>query len=250
MDDNLALHARHLHPWLTGALVHQPGDVVIADSGLHDDTFNVVAAARFTAENARRRIAETLALLDTGRPYSWWVGPSSTPADLGDLLVAAGLRPSEAEVAMYLDVERLRDTAAPAGLVVRLAGTRDELRDFAVIVADDPPVPTRMRFYERVAPAALAPGAAARYFVGYTGGAAVAAAELFYGAGVAGLYSVVTLASHRRRGFGAALSSAALRLAREDGYRVAVLQASGAGEPLYRRLGFEAIGEYREFAVG
>src|SRR5690349_24367716 len=78
MERNLAEHACHLHRGMTGATVTELGDLLIADSGLDDDTFNIVAAARFTAVDASTRITETTeALTRTGRPFSWWVGPAS-----------------------------------------------------------------------------------------------------------------------------------------------------------------------------
>jgi hypothetical protein len=41
-------------------------------------SFNIIAAARFTPENADARITEAIASLwDTGRPFSWWVRPVS-----------------------------------------------------------------------------------------------------------------------------------------------------------------------------
>jgi len=65
---------------LPGATVLQADDLVIADSGLDDDTFNIVARARFATQAAQRRITETLALVDaTGRPFTWWIGPASIP---------------------------------------------------------------------------------------------------------------------------------------------------------------------------
>ncbi|HEX9553390.1 MAG TPA: hypothetical protein VF983_09305 [Streptosporangiaceae bacterium] len=60
MDLNLAEHACHLHRQLPGATVLQADDLVIADSGLDDDTFNIVARARFATQAAQRRITETL----------------------------------------------------------------------------------------------------------------------------------------------------------------------------------------------
>lgn len=59
----MAEHACHLHRHLDGATVTETDDLVIADSGLSDDTFNIVAAARFTATSAPTRVAETLQAL-------------------------------------------------------------------------------------------------------------------------------------------------------------------------------------------
>lgn len=57
MERNVAEHACHLHRSLAGASVTETDELVIADSGLADDTFNIVAAARFTPEDAPARIA-------------------------------------------------------------------------------------------------------------------------------------------------------------------------------------------------
>nr|WP_197682804.1 hypothetical protein [Jiangella sp. DSM 45060] len=43
MERNLAEHACHLHRSMTGATVTEAGDLWIADSGMDDDTFNIVA---------------------------------------------------------------------------------------------------------------------------------------------------------------------------------------------------------------
>ena len=48
MEQNLAEHASHLHRGTPGMTVHQAADLVIADSGLDDDTFNFVGAASFS----------------------------------------------------------------------------------------------------------------------------------------------------------------------------------------------------------
>jgi predicted N-acetyltransferase YhbS len=51
----------------------------------------------------------------------------------------------------------------------------------------------------------------------------------------------------RRRGIGAAVTLAALRDARADGYRIGVLGSSKAGHSVYARLGFQNCCEIRVY---
>src|SRR5699024_5420221 len=105
MQQSMTGHACDLHRHLDGARVTETDDFVIADSGLSDDTFNIVAAARFTATSAPTRVAETLrALGATERPFSWWVGSASAPDDLAHYLEKSGLEASENESGMWKDL--------------------------------------------------------------------------------------------------------------------------------------------------
>jgi ribosomal protein S18 acetylase RimI-like enzyme len=85
-------------------------------------------------------------------------------------------------------------------------------------------------------------------FIGYLSGEPVATSMLATTPGVqlAGVYSVATRPSHRGRGFGTALTRAALLAGRAQGYDTAVLEPSPMGEAMYRRMGFEPFGTYLE----
>lgn len=252
MEQNLAEHAVHLLRRTPGMTVIQAGDLTVADSGIDDDAFNVVAAARFTPPTAAARIEQTVArITGTGRRFCWWVGPASAPADLAVLLAKAGLPEAEQVPAMAVDLAAVRWPAPVDDLQIRRVQTADELADYAwVLCANwDPPAETVRSFFARAAKAALASDCPAHYLVGYTGDRPVCSAEVVLHAGVAGLYSISTIAPRRGYGYGTAITAAALGLARARGYRVAVLQSSELGLRLYQRLGFGVCGVFTDHPI-
>ncbi len=84
-------------------------------------------------------------------------------------------------------------------------------------------------------------------FVGTADGEPVASAMLIVSGRVAGIYWVGTVPSARRRGFGEALTWAAIQAGRRAGCLVASLQASTMGRPVYERMGFVHVINYERY---
>ena len=247
-DANLATHATWVQQRTAGMQAIIAPDLVLADSGLPTDTFNVICHARLNLANAAERIQTAVThFTAANRPFSWWLTPGHQPADLGDLLLAAGLQRADTELAMAADLHRLPSGGvAPGGLQIRRVRTTAQLRDFARTLIGDGD-PAARRCYELAAPALLAPGSPLWLYVGYLTGVSVATAELTIGGGVAGLYNVSTLPAYRRRGFGRVLTLQPLLDARAHGYHTAILQAAEAGVNLYTHLGFAPFGQITEY---
>jgi len=89
-------------------------------------------------------------------------------------------------------------------------------------------------------PATILADDAMKMFLGRVGGRTVGAAMGYRMDDVVGVFGVAVVASARRRGYGTALTSAALLV---DTGLPAILAPSPQGENVYRRLGFEAVGE-------
>lgn len=226
--------------------VHDEPEILWLTSGIPIAEYSVVARTAFAPDMPGEAIeAKIAAVLDYFAArhlgMNWYVGPSTQPADLGQRLIAHGLRHVGDAPGMAVDLEALGEgVSPPEGLVVRRVSHAGLLRQWAQVADEafgEPEDVLRARLAVH-ASLGVAREAPLQRYVALLDGQPVAMSLLFLGAGVAGIYDVATVKSARRRGIGTAVTRAPLRAAREQGYRVAVLEASPMGEQVYRRLGF------------
>jgi GNAT superfamily N-acetyltransferase len=235
---------------------HLDPDVSWAVAPMADTFRNVVLAARFMPEDADRRINEIAdAYRRAGTGFVWWVGPEDTPANLGEALTRAGLAregTAPAMAAVLADVPL--EEAPPAGLEIAPVTDRESLDEFLEVIAADwlewtggemTPVQQRtLDAWRREIPLRISREPVPLRWIGRVDARAVATSRVTIGAGVAGLYAISTLESHRGRGFGRAMTIAALRAAHSIGHRIGVLQSSNLGYGVYRGLGFRVLFTY------
>ena len=246
--NNFIVHDTWLQRRTPGMLALRRRDVVMTDSGLDCDTFNIVCRARWSTE-AQARIGIRRVLDHFGaRPFSWWLGDGDVPANLAALLIDEGLHAAESELIMVADPRAVVSGEA-SQLRIRRIRSREELRAFAAIAAANwnPPDANVIDYYERVAGAALQGDCPQRFYSGYENDTPVATAELTISGRTAGLYNVATLRPFRRRGYGTAMTLRPLLDAKRLGARRVILQASEEGAPVYRRIGFEALATVTEY---
>jgi GNAT superfamily N-acetyltransferase len=224
---------------LSGVELHEDADATWYLSGIPESLFNGVISTAMTDEDADRRIDELLGgFSDAGVPALWWVGPFSTPADLAGRLAWRRLTRA-ALPGMALDLGRLAEVSAPEGLRIEVVADDAGIDAWLEASSEAFEIPVAHRDRYRRTPEAVLGGDVPGWCVtGWVGGRPVATAMVCVGTGVAGLSNITTVASHRRRGLGAAVTSRALAMARDRGYRTAVLTSTSSGQPLYERLGF------------
>lgn len=84
-------------------------------------------------------------------------------------------------------------------------------------------------------------------FVGRVDDTAVACGQLVMEGKVVGVYSIGVTEEFRRRGIGETMTREVLRVGRESGCQVGVLQSSEMGYGLYEKMGFETVVTYHHF---
>jgi GNAT superfamily N-acetyltransferase len=84
-------------------------------------------------------------------------------------------------------------------------------------------------------------------YVGYAGDHPVVSGLAWRTGRTVGVYSIATIASARRRGYGAAMTAHVVADGVVAGCDVAALQASELGRPIYERLGFRTVVSYAAY---
>lgn len=180
-------------------------------------------------------------------PLMWSVGPFSRPSELGSHLESHGLRCVEESPGMALDLIAINeDIPIPSELAIERVRNAEVLSKFVEVlrVGFEMPHFTGPALFEEFNAVGLTDESPWRNYVGRLDGEVVTTASLAIVVGIAGIYNVVTLPKARRRGFGSAMTLAALHEARELGYRIGILQSSAEALGVYRRLGFEQYSTY------
>jgi GNAT superfamily N-acetyltransferase len=230
--------------------------ITMAITGLPISLFNGVLRTRLDPSvpdaEIDRRIGDVLRYLSSrGVPFGWWVMPGDYPTDMRERLVAHGFVREGEDPAMAIDLDRLGVAPEPAANVAieeitNLERLVEHTRLLAIGFGLTPEMETAFRVVARGVP--FGPGTSLRYSLAYEQGRPVGTSLAVLSGRVAAVFDVVTVPEARGRGVGALVTDAALRVAREAGYRIAVLESSSMGYNVYLRLGFEEYCKIGHFA--
>jgi ribosomal protein S18 acetylase RimI-like enzyme len=250
-DDELIARAEanYFHAWRSIVSAKEGGEVVegdgvlITNSGMPVPWFNIGFITRrpADADGAVRRIA---AYFDERRmPFI---------IRLREGLDPAAERAAEAQGIAYTDTvpgmvlpAMPTSVAAPVGLEIQTVGDSSTMRHHADVLAESFAMPRD--FAEQFVSENLLHIPDVELYVGYIDGEPVASSALVASHQAAGVYNVGCLDSHRRKGYGEAMTRYAVQRGAELGCTFGSLQASEMGRPLYERMGFRLVAPYRTF---
>jgi GNAT superfamily N-acetyltransferase len=216
------------------------GSVDVVAAGIDVAFFNPVMAL-----DPNCRLADILAgvkwVESRGLPVSVQLAdPVDSSIDFG--LRSAGLTddPWRTPVMVLDPIPARAAFDVPAGLEIRIGGS--ELRDDFHAANESGPM------FREILGARFMADDRVLAAVAYEDGEPVSCATAIRSGSTVGIYAVATLERARRRGYGRAVTWAAIEAGRStwDG-TMAVLQSSEAGVPVYASLGFERVGRYVEY---
>lgn len=232
-----------------GCILQSTPNVVWFYTGLPVALLNGVIYAKLKHDDVKPTIDSLQTKIDEqGAPALWWLGPQSTPENLGALLEQHGLQNAGETPGMAVDlavmnskpktienfeIEKVSNVEMQ-GLWARIAATGT---GFSETIA------TGMA---RLEATLTDPQYKAQHrYIGFFNGTPVATSALVLDSGVAGIYAVATIPDARRKGIGEIMTVKPLLEARQMGFRIGILQASSMGYPIYKRIGFNEVCKFR-----
>ena len=228
-------------------------DAIWRVTGVLDKYFNNVTYVSWLPEEAPTRVKRLIKEFNTyGVDYTWWIGPSSSPVDLPEILEANGMVYQEDFPGMAIDLRNLHDEHAELtdiqGLEISLINNEVQLNDFvhAYIVATNSNPKMQSGLASLFTMSGYKETDHWSLYAAMFHGEVVATTALFTGAGVAGIYLVSTVAEVRRRNIATTIVTHVLKQALNAGYTIGTLQSSKEGLGLYQKLGFR---EYCSFPL-
>ena len=246
-DDVRTMEADNFTFWeefgrLPGGAVGRDGGATWFRSGLIHPSYNGVLGAGCDVDAMLARVRSWQL------PVRWLIGTGSA-GNIEETFRARGLVLADEFPAMIAPVADLPEPELD-GVTVETVESDSQQREWDDVFRD------AFRLSDDVAALVAAahawPSRHERdrvYLLLRRGGIAVATAILHSPCGVAGVYGITVRHAYRRQGLGALATLVTVRAGAERGAKMAMLQATQEGFPVYERLGFRTICAFRSWQV-
>ena len=228
--------------YLPGAELHEQAGLRWLYTSLPTAGFNAVLDTHVPTNAIDGTIESMIAFYQQRHvPFTWAVGPTTLPTNLGHYLKAHGFTLIRESTGMVVDMQILpEEVATPANFRVT------EVRNLATLKIY---TTTSMKgfgsteeqiriYFDTYHAIGFGADLSWQHYVGWLNDEPVAVSSLLLHAGVAGIYGIATVPEARRQGIGAAMTLAPLRTAQQHGYHIGVLSPSKMGLVVYQSLGF------------
>lgn len=202
---------------------------------------NQVLQSHIAEASAEERIAALLVEIGAYcNTIDWLVFPGCQPHDLGKRLAARGMPAGPGGTWMLADLSDLAQPGSlPAGFRVVRVSDRAMLTSWWEVSGAGFGSDVQIHF-DAYARHGFGSDAVSLHYIGYHHDTPVTSATLLLAGGIAGIWDVSTPPAVRGRGYGSAITSVMLQIAREHGYSHAWVWSSIMGKEVYRKLGFVA----------
>lgn len=249
ISNNFLEHASKVPDLTEGMTLYKLPHLTYVDSGLSCDTFNIMYIHH--SELTEEELSEALEYYKSRElDYCIWTNEENLSPNVKDLFRRNAITVQASEAGMALDLSAYQFVEDVRHLNIRLVKDNEALATYANVIAENwtPKDQHVIKYYESTSQQYLNQGTGIQLFIYYLKEQPVSCVELFpTDHETVGFYGFATLEAFRGMGIGTTFLTFALNIAKDLGYKNAILQGTEDGLNIYKKFGFREYTTYYEF---
>ncbi|PEJ38050.1 GNAT family N-acetyltransferase [Bacillus wiedmannii] len=251
--DNFTYKTSYISRQVHGMNVKETKDYVAVDCGLPADTFNIITLLNNDLTEGIEKLYKVVNNYNQKKfPMSVWFWNDRYEQIIKSELIKLGLKEAEQNIAMVADLKTIHPTInMPEGFTIQKASSPGQIKNFGETLANlfgTSEEGTHVQaFYNETASFDLWNSENMKLYFGIFKNEVVSVGSIVCTKDSIGIYDIATKEEMRGQGFGSTMFNYLLQEAKELKVAQCVLQASPDGINIYKKAGFQSVGQMTVF---
>jgi ribosomal protein S18 acetylase RimI-like enzyme len=241
LENNIRGKFSYFQKSLSNMELIEQDSLLVINSNEETDMFNIICCHGNVTKDQVTNVINYFR--EKNLPFAWWVGFEGEPNNLTNMLEDHGLKKSEEELAMAIELNSVVDFEIPKKLIIKRVADNQTMRDYICVITDI--VPNEQKaiesFYHKAETMVCSDNAKIELYVGYIDSKPISTCSIFFSENVAGIFDIIASPKMRGMGIGSAMTVTAMNAALKKGYATCILTATNDAKFLYEKIGFKSL---------
>ncbi|MEC5241436.1 GNAT family N-acetyltransferase [Bacillus mycoides] len=251
--DNFTYKTSYIARQVNGMDVKETKDYITVDCGLPADTFNIITLLNSNVTEGIEKLYKEVECYNQKKfPMSVWFWDDKQEQTIKSELIKLGLKEAEKNIAMVAELKTIHPRInMPVGFTIQKASSSGQIKKFGETLANlfgtSEEGKNVQAYYNQISSLNLWNSDDMKLYLGLYKGDVVTVGSLVCTKDSVGIYDIATKEEMRGKGFGSTMFNFLLQEAKQLKNTYCVLQASPDGINIYKKSGFQVVGQMTVF---
>ncbi|MGG0207881.1 Uncharacterized protein BWINRA5_03091 [Bacillus mycoides] len=251
--DNFTYKTSYIARQVNGMDVKETKDYITVDCGLPADTFNIITLLNSNVTEGIEKLYKEVEYYNQKKfPMSVWFWNDKQEQTIKSELIKLGLKEAEKNIAMVAELKTIHPRInMPIGFTIQKASSSGQIKKFGETLANlfgtSEEGKNVQAYYNQISSLNLWNSDNMKLYLGLYKGEVVSVGSLVCTKDSVGIYDIATKEEMRGKGFGSTMFNFLLQEAKQLKNTYCVLQASPDGINIYKKSGFQVVGQMTVF---
>ncbi|KZD34278.1 acetyltransferase GNAT family [Bacillus cereus] len=233
--------------------VKETKDYITVDCGIPADTFNIITLLNSNVTEGIEKLYKEVEYYNQKKfPMSVWFWDDKQEQTIKSELIKLGLKEAEKNIAMVAELKTIHPRInMPVGFTIQKASSSGQIKKFGETLANlfgtSEEGKNVQAYYNQISSLNLWNSDNMKLYLGLYKGEVVSVGSLVCTKDSVGIYDIATKEEMRGKGFGSTMFNFLLQEAKQLKNTYCVLQASPDGINIYKKSGFQVVGQMTVF---